>query len=129
MGKVHQGYFDALGDPPLRDGKISAAATQLKEESAKRPQQQVANRRIGNWWHQLTDPADKRFTSVDSSSKIHEETSMYVQVEDYLLNLLQKNGQQQKMIYITGHSLGAALGTSKGKKNAGKEIISSSRSF
>ncbi|CAO3588886.1 unnamed protein product [Absidia cylindrospora] len=97
MGRVHQGYFDALGDPVLPT-MTAKCETQSKKRFA--------------WWG---EPVDTRLTHIsdsddsdDSDDNDDADINMYRQLEAYLLPILQ---QQQLQLFITGHSLGAALGT------------------
>ncbi|ORZ05434.1 Alpha/Beta hydrolase protein [Absidia repens] len=117
MGRVHKGYFDALGDPPL-----PTSSYQKEEQTASAANspslwqwlfQKGMDHVIGHWMHQLMDPVDYRFVDPKNSQHQHPEgirdTSMYIQAESYILELMER--QQHKKLYITGHSLGAALGT------------------
>ncbi|KAI8089132.1 Alpha/Beta hydrolase protein [Halteromyces radiatus] len=129
MGRVHKGYFDALGEPtlpPSTSQKEHQASTTSSSFLPTRHQwiQNAMGDTLGYWMHQFLDPIDHRFhaaaaaaAAVDSSanqksSSPLRHTSMYIQAESYLLSLLQNDPtHQHKKVYITGHSLGAALGT------------------
>ncbi|ORZ12395.1 hypothetical protein BCR42DRAFT_420534 [Absidia repens] len=85
MGRVHQGYFDALGDPVL-----PTMAAQCEAQSKRR----------FVWWG---EPVDTRLTHVsatedenNSNNNDDDDINMYRQLEAYLLPILQQQQQQQE---------------------------------
>lgn len=121
MGRVHKGYFDALGDPLFEksDGKETFMENDTNNktrttfwQSLKQLFSNYLDQLSGHWMHQLTDPVDFRFLASEQHQHHYikqRELTMYHQAESYILNLIQQD--KTKKLYISGHSLGASLGT------------------
>ncbi|KAI8071217.1 Alpha/Beta hydrolase protein [Gongronella butleri] len=97
LGKVHKGYWEALGEPKkeTRNPSKDAAFAWYDE---------LASHLRTQWM----DPVDYRFLA-DADRTQQREMSMYEQAESYILNLATKS--PSKRLYVTGHSLGASLAT------------------
>ncbi|KAI9307917.1 Alpha/Beta hydrolase protein [Cunninghamella echinulata] len=119
MGRVHKGYFDALGDPFVE--KINEKETYIEEnahnkatiwQSLKQIFSNYLDQLSGHWMHQLTDPVDFRFLASQQHQQHYinqRELTMYHQAESYILDILHQD--KNKKLYVSGHSLGASLGT------------------
>ncbi|KAI9272624.1 Alpha/Beta hydrolase protein [Phascolomyces articulosus] len=142
MGKVHKGFWKAMGDPPIRqhayqyhqeqhgtsnldDGNM----THIHDNSTSRVQIVLNNtslyRTIAsavqaviqvlqfltlNVFHYVSDPVDSSWTGPDVDVRTN---TMFSQAEKHIMELLRHNRHDSKhrRLFITGHSLGGALGT------------------
>ncbi|ORX56761.1 alpha/beta-hydrolase [Hesseltinella vesiculosa] len=95
LGKVHKGYWEALGGP---DCEMSSRTTLTLSKMS----------RWKEWARQLVDPVDYRFLST-LDRDLQRNHSLYSQIETHLLDRMKLF--PNKRLFVTGHSLGAALAT------------------
>ncbi|KAI9271321.1 Alpha/Beta hydrolase protein [Sporodiniella umbellata] len=122
MGKVHQGFWEAMGEykkDTVETSEIAENVLRIELDNASiyctvvsALQATVKIVRFLSWnlFHHVKEPIDSTWIGpqVDVRSK-----SMYTQAEQYILNLAQSQVPQsrEKKLFITGHSLGGAMGT------------------
>ncbi|KAI7863316.1 Alpha/Beta hydrolase protein [Spinellus fusiger] len=138
MGYVHQGFWDAMGDPtahtstPASDTtlhiELSGASVYRTLISAVQAVHKVVSFLTLNMWQHVADPIDSGWMGHDTDIRSQ---AMYAQAENWIIELCNRpsstatethslpmglGGHQnfslgQKRLYITGHSLGGALAT------------------
>ena len=138
MGNVHKGFWKAMGDPPIRhhsnsqqvidnstDGSPSASTDSSRIQielnntslyqtiaSAVHAVIKVLQFLTANVFHYVSDPVDSSWTGPDVDIRSN---TMFSQAEKHIIELLRHNRHDHKhrRVFITGHSLGGSLGTSK----------------
>ncbi|KAG0175124.1 hypothetical protein DFQ28_005035 [Apophysomyces sp. BC1034] len=134
MGEVHKGFWEAMGDPRPACATPAQAATvriELSNTSLYRTIMSTLQAAIKivqfltkNLFQHVAEPVDNSYLGHDSDIRSY---SMYAQGEQYIMSLINhshseklvpdakiklRNGiQRPKRLFITGHSLGGALGT------------------
>ncbi|KAI8364760.1 Alpha/Beta hydrolase protein [Radiomyces spectabilis] len=153
MGKVHKGFWDAMGDPiprrkesrshPEPEEPPSTLRIELNSASLYRTIASTVQAAIKiikfltlNLFHHVAEPVDSSWIGPDIDIRTR---SMYAMAEKYILELIAKDGGhmadaevpttkemrrrsdqsnssgeqkiRKKRLFITGHSLGGALGT------------------
>lgn len=124
MGKVHKGFWDAMG--------ATASSSDLNEDSDSNIRIELSSASLYqsisssvfaivrimkmlsfNIFANVVDPIDASWAGHNSSIIRHQ--SMYTQAESTILNLFSNTAVmdegKKKKLYITGHSLGGALAT------------------
>ena len=151
MGKVHKGFWKAMGEPKRRsftdeghstENNVQTTATSngpiLRIElintsvyrtivSAIQGLVKIVQFLTFNLFHHVKEPIDSSWIGPDMDIRTN---SMYTQAEEHILELIRrqtshhtehKSGlshgdtmkKKRKRLFITGHSLGGAMGTSK----------------
>lgn len=120
MGHVHKGFWRALGEPEVKR-RDTPATVQIELNgvslyrtvaSALQACYKILQFLTLNVFHHVTDPVDSSWMGHDTDVKSH---SMFYQAERYILHLMATRRTKSTRLFITGHSLGGALGTSKYK--------------
>lgn len=153
MGKVHKGFWKAMGDPPIKrrytedheSSPVQAAVAGgggpvLRIElintsvyrtivSAIQATAKIFKFLTTNLFNHVKEPVDSTWVGPDIDIRSN---SMYAQAEEHILNLIKQYDDKairrrsglyhghtslktlkKKRLFITGHSLGGALSTSK----------------
>lgn len=144
MGKVHQGFWKAMGEPRKKmERKVTDRRPILRIVlnntsifktilSALKGAAKILHFLSINLFHHVNEPIDSTWIGPDKDIRTH---SMYAQAEEYILKLIQQSMpsdprpasrgsglsshgrtsafKKKKRLFITGHSLGGAMGTSK----------------
>ncbi|KAG1138021.1 hypothetical protein G6F37_009602 [Rhizopus arrhizus] len=115
MGKVHKGFWDAMGstsaqaeqriDEPTLSLQLSHTSLSQTIAAAVKAILQIIKMVSVNVFQNVTDPIDAGWVTT-SEVRYH---SLYSQAENWILKVMQEN--EKKRLYITGHSLGGALAT------------------
>ncbi|KAI8141893.1 Alpha/Beta hydrolase protein [Fennellomyces sp. T-0311] len=117
--RVHKGFWDAMGDPPSRQGDgESSSSSRVQIElnnaslyrtiaSAMQAVIKVLQFLTLNVFHYVSDPVDSSWMGPDTDVRT---STMFDQAEKHILNLM-KGRDERRRLFITGHSLGGALGT------------------
>lgn len=125
MGRVHKGFWDAMGatassDNLLPHARVSDIRIDLNSTSL---YQSVTTAVLAiarimkllsfNIFSNVIDPIDASWSGNDASVVRHQ--SMYTQAEALILKIFQDTSAMEpgkaKKLYVTGHSLGGALAT------------------
>ncbi|CDS05303.1 hypothetical protein LRAMOSA07832 [Lichtheimia ramosa] len=116
MGHVHKGFWRALGEPEVKR-RDTPATVQIELNgvslyrtvaSALQACYKILQFLTLNVFHHVTDPVDSSWMGHDTDVKSH---SMFYQAERYILHLMATRRTKSTRLFITGHSLGGALGT------------------
>ena len=119
MGHVHKGFWRALGEPEVKRRDTTSATVQIELNavslyrtiaSALQACFKILQFLTLNVFHHVTDPVDSSWIGHDTDVRSH---SMFYQAERYILKLMATRRTKSTQLFITGHSLGGALGTSK----------------
>jgi predicted lipase len=142
MGRVHKGFWNAMGDPighskptPVHNDnralRIELINTSVYRTivSAIQGAAKIIKFVSLNLFRHVKEPVDSTWIGPDADIISH---SMYAQAERYILQLMTKatstsienrrrmglshgseEAKKKKRLFITGHSLGGAMGTSK----------------
>lgn len=130
MGRVHKGFWEAMGEPAAvkRDDstlhiQLNAASLYRTVSSTIQAAVTIAKFTALQLIHHVTDPVDSSWIGHDTDIRNH---SLYAQAEQWIMDLvahegassdsavdLQAMARSRKRLFITGHSLGGALATSK----------------
>lgn len=116
MGKVHKGFWEAMGDPAPRtlpnDStfriELNGASLYRTVMSAVDAVLQVVKFAALHLFHHFSDPVDNSWIGFDTDIRSQ---SMFAQAENHVLNLCQNIGDEPVRLYVAGHSLGGALAT------------------
>ncbi|KAI8362713.1 class 3-domain-containing protein [Choanephora cucurbitarum] len=115
MGKVHKGFWDAMGATEIEQYQSSESIhIELNNTSLFKS---ISSSLIGvlkllkmlslNIFTNVTDPIDASWAGHDGAMLRHH--SAYAQAEHHILKLIGDN--KNKKLYVAGHSLGGALAT------------------
>ncbi|KAI8643165.1 class 3-domain-containing protein [Parasitella parasitica] len=129
MGKVHRGFWDAMGASEISDSQRSSREQSFESDihvnlSSASLYQLLATSILGimriirtlsiNIFANVLDPIDASWVRHSSAATIRYQ-SMYTQSEEFILELFKDptamDVGKKKKFYITGHSLGGALAT------------------
>lgn len=148
MGKVHKGYWKAMGEPMKRKEDHETVKTTITPDgpvlhieltntsvyrtivSAVQGTGKIIKFLTTNLFHHVKEPIDSSWVGPDIDIRTN---SMYALAEEHILDLIHHHLQQEKQsrrrsglshgstittkkrkrLFITGHSLGGAMGTSK----------------
>ncbi|CEG74441.1 hypothetical protein RMATCC62417_09659 [Rhizopus microsporus] len=142
MGKVHQGFWKAMGEPrkkmerkgtdrrPILRIVLNNTSIFKTVLSALKGAAKILHFLSINLFHHVNEPIDSTWIGPDKDIRTH---SMYAQAEEYILKLIQQSMpsdprpasrgsglsshgrtsafKKKKRLFITGHSLGGAMGT------------------
>jgi hypothetical protein len=121
MGKVHKGFWDAMGATEMSDQTISSSLSDISINlSSISLSHSLSSSAIGilkiikglslNIFANVIDPIDASWAGHDPTVVRHQ--SLYAQAETYILEQFGNMEQgKNKRLFITGHSLGGALAT------------------
>lgn len=126
MGKVHKGFWDAMGatassdnllqnDHRLSDIRINLSSTSIYQSISSSVQAivRIVKMLSFNIFANVIDPIDASWVGYDSSIVRHQ--SMYTQAEGLIMDIFRNTTAmdegKKKNLYVTGHSLGGALAT------------------
>ncbi|KAI8082542.1 class 3-domain-containing protein [Gilbertella persicaria] len=118
MGKVHKGFWDAMGATESTESFPDSFDSHIQIDlSSASLSKSITSSMIGilriikmlslNIFTNVIDPIDANWAGHDSAIVRHQST--YTQAEHHILQLI--HGNKQKKLYVTGHSLGGALAT------------------
>ncbi|KAI9321716.1 Alpha/Beta hydrolase protein [Dichotomocladium elegans] len=117
MGRVHKGFWQAMGDSQVnRTNRSAVAALQLELDgvslyrtivSAFKACFKILEFLTLNVFHHVSDPVDSSWIGHSTDIRTN---SMFVQAEKHIVKLLEKR-PPDSCLFITGHSLGGALAT------------------
>lgn len=118
MGKVHRGFWEAMGEscpaPAQRSTtlqvQLSSASLYRTITSTVQAAAEIGKFAIDQLLHHVSDPIDNSWIGYDIDIRHH---SMYAQAEGWIMELInrQQESISKKRFYVGGHSLGGALGT------------------
>ncbi|KAI8368497.1 class 3-domain-containing protein [Blakeslea trispora] len=116
MGKVHKGFWDAMGATEINQSYSSESSIHIELNNTSL-YKSITSSLIGvlklikmlslNIFTNVTDPIDASWVGNDLAILRHQ--SAYTQAENHVLGLIRD--QKDKKLYVTGHSLGGALAT------------------
>ncbi|KAG0185834.1 hypothetical protein DFQ28_008713 [Apophysomyces sp. BC1034] len=118
MGKVHKGFWEAMGEPtPHTLPHNSTFKIELNGASLYRTVMSAVNAVLEivrfatrHMLHHFSDPVDSSWIGFDTDIRSR---SMFSQAEGHILDICQNSKDQPIRLYITGHSLGGAMATTK----------------
>ncbi|CEI93252.1 hypothetical protein RMCBS344292_07491 [Rhizopus microsporus] len=142
MGKVHKGFWKAMGEPrkkmerkgtdrrPILRIVLNNTSIFKTILSALKGTAKILHFLSINLFYHVNEPIDSTWIGPDKDIRTH---SMYAQAEEYILKLIQQSMpsdprpasrgsglsshgrtstfKKKKRLFITGHSLGGAMGT------------------
>ncbi|KAI9320089.1 Alpha/Beta hydrolase protein [Dichotomocladium elegans] len=132
MGKVHKGFWQAMGEPNTASaeastGGLMSSTLHLELNSASlyrtitstvQAAGAIAKFGLSQLVHHVKDPIDNSWIGYDIDIRHH---GMYAQAEEFIMKLLEEKPlpiggfsaaqKTKKRLYVGGHSLGGALGT------------------
>lgn len=130
MGQVHQGFWDAMGhhdahqpsdprrSPSTLHIELNAASLYRTISSTLEAAMKIGQFAVAQFLSHVADPIDQSWAGHDTDVRTH---SLFSQAENWILSLAHQQQQQgtggglsprKKRLYVAGHSLGGALGTS-----------------